>query len=135
MCFGAHHLRHIVERFEAFYNQHRPPQGRDNRTLPEAAGEEPETIPFARGQVKCREELGGLLKHYYRKAGLSSGKTSLAHRGSGPRRVAAIGYPGHFPPPSSPFRYKSRRLKSIGSPIFLLVRSIARISYRTRSVA
>ena len=68
VCFGVDHLRHIVKRFEAFYNRCRPHQGRDNRTLLEAACEEPATIPLARGAVECREELGGLLKHYCRKA-------------------------------------------------------------------
>jgi transposase InsO family protein len=51
VCFGVDYLRHIVKRFESFYNLHRPHQGRDNRTLPEAAGEEPATFPFARGRV------------------------------------------------------------------------------------
>ena len=68
VCFGVDHLRHIVKRFEAFYNQHRPHQGRDNRTLLAAVETEPGTIPLARGPVECQQELGGLLKHYYRKA-------------------------------------------------------------------
>lgn len=41
----------------------------DNRAMLEAAGgKEPSTIPFARGEVESPEELGGLFRHYYRKA-------------------------------------------------------------------
>jgi len=68
VCFGEEHLRHIVAKCLEFYNRHRPHQGRNNRTLPEADAEVPATIPFRRGDVGYHEELGGLLKHYYRKA-------------------------------------------------------------------
>jgi putative transposase len=68
VCFGEDHLRHIVNRFVAFYNRRRPHQGRNNRTLPVAAGDEPDVIPFPSGKVECESELGGLLRHYYHKA-------------------------------------------------------------------
>jgi putative transposase len=68
VCFGEEHLRHIVAKYLEFYNRHRPHQGRDNRTLPDADAEEPATIPFRHGDVVCQEELSGLLMHYYRKS-------------------------------------------------------------------
>jgi hypothetical protein len=40
----------------------------DNRTLPVAAGDEPDVIPFPAGKIECESELGRLLRHYYRKA-------------------------------------------------------------------
>lgn len=69
VCFGIEHLQRIVKRFESFYNRHRPHQGVGNRTLPEAAEDvTPATLPFPAGKVACQEDLGGLLKHYYREA-------------------------------------------------------------------
>jgi hypothetical protein len=67
VCFGEEHLRHIVGKYIEFYNQYRPHQGRNNRTLPDADGEELAAIPFRSCDLGCREELGGFLKHYYRK--------------------------------------------------------------------
>jgi putative transposase len=68
VCIGLEHLRYIVHRYEAFYNRLRPHQGRGNLTLPVAAGDETVTIPLTGGPVECEEDLGGLLKHYYRRA-------------------------------------------------------------------
>jgi putative transposase len=69
VCFGVDHLRYIIKIYVRFYNEFRPHQGRNNRTLPAAAsGEEPATIPFPTGRIECQSELGGLLKHYYRVA-------------------------------------------------------------------
>jgi putative transposase len=69
ICFGVEHLRHIVHEFDIFYNRERPHQGVGNRRLPDAAGESvPATITFPAGKVVCQERLGGLLKHYSRKA-------------------------------------------------------------------
>ncbi len=36
--------------------------------LPEADEPGPRVLKFPTGEVKCRERLGGLLKHYYRAA-------------------------------------------------------------------
>jgi putative transposase len=36
--------------------------------LPDADEPEPQILKFPTGEVKCRERLGGLLKHYYRAA-------------------------------------------------------------------
>lgn len=51
VCFGVDHLPLIVNRFVNFYNQRRPQQGLNNRTLPLIAGEEPDTIRFTGGRV------------------------------------------------------------------------------------
>jgi putative transposase len=48
-----------------------PHQARGNVPLPAAQADdagEPCILPFPSGEVKCRERLGGLLKHYYRAA-------------------------------------------------------------------
>ena len=69
VCFGIDHLRYIIKIYVRFYNEFRPHQGRNNRTLLAAAScEEPATIPFTTGRIECQSELGGLLKHYYRVA-------------------------------------------------------------------
>lgn len=79
ILFGPRHLDHILAVFVRFYNERRPHQARDNRTLPVAndtvgkrwpvEAEEPElvkSLPLA--EVGCERQLGGLLKHYYRRA-------------------------------------------------------------------
>jgi len=63
------HLEHILAQFARFYNTYRPHQSLGNRTLPEAAADQPETVHLKRvGRVRCRRFLGGLLRHYYRAA-------------------------------------------------------------------
>ena len=46
-----------------YYHQERPHQGLGNRPL---VGANPD--PPSQGKIVCKERLGGLLKHYYRKA-------------------------------------------------------------------
>ncbi|MBK9121359.1 MAG: hypothetical protein IPM18_17410 [Phycisphaerales bacterium] len=50
------------------HNAHRPHQGLDNRTLPEAATGPPEDLAAEAapelGRVRCQRSLGGLLRHY-----------------------------------------------------------------------
>lgn len=71
LVLGEGHLRHVVKEFVEHYNTERPHQGRGNVPLPDAqaadAGEPP-ILPFPKGEVRCRERLGGLIKHYYRAA-------------------------------------------------------------------
>lgn len=69
-CFSLRHVDHIVQTFVNYYNECRPHQGIGNRPL--------DRVPPTRlknegrveavGQIGCRSELGGLLKHYYRQA-------------------------------------------------------------------
>src|SRR5262249_25648632 len=67
---GESHLRHLVGEFVGHYLEERPHQGVGNAPLPDAGEneEEPRVLPFPCGDVKCRQHLGGLLKHYYRAA-------------------------------------------------------------------
>ena len=71
LILGERHLRHIAREFAEHYNTERPHQARRNLPLPDAAAEDagqPRVLALAKGGVKCRERLGGLLKHYYRAA-------------------------------------------------------------------
>jgi putative transposase len=67
---GQRHLRYLVNEFVEHYNHERPHQGLGNVPLSDAdkQKDEPAVLPFPSGEVKCRERLGGLLKHYYRQA-------------------------------------------------------------------
>jgi putative transposase len=65
---GPRHLDHIVKEYVEHFNLERPHQGVGNVPLPVAAGNEPPVLKFPSGKVKCRQRLGGLLKHYYRAA-------------------------------------------------------------------
>lgn len=62
--FGEDHLRHVAEVYVDFYNRKRPHQSKNNRPLA-ATGE---TIVPTTSAIRCQEFLGGLLRHYYRKA-------------------------------------------------------------------
>ena len=73
---GQRHLDHLVAEWVEHYHTERPHQAKDNELLAlrhplkgktgKRKGET--TDPPTLGQVKCRERLGGLVKHYYRKA-------------------------------------------------------------------
>jgi putative transposase len=75
---GERHLNHFVSEMVAHYHNERPHQGLDNdllaplaksrrkRTTRPKAGRDP-TILLR--EVGCKQRLGGLLRHYYRKAG------------------------------------------------------------------
>ncbi len=68
VCFGLAHLDHIAQTFARFYNEHRPHQGKGNRTLQLASHPPLQEFATALGVVHRRAFLGGLLNHYYRKA-------------------------------------------------------------------
>ena len=68
VVLGTGHLDHLVAEFTDYYNRQRPHsrlsfwapiQGKDHRTL------DPPSV----GEVRCQERLGGVLKHYFRRAG------------------------------------------------------------------
>ena len=67
MCFGLKHLDHIAQQGAAFYNTHRPHQSKGNERL-KFRTEGPRSGPSSNGAVVCQSILGGLLKHYHRKA-------------------------------------------------------------------
>jgi hypothetical protein len=59
--FGERRFRSAVATYVEHYNSERPHQGIGNRPI---SGE---TRPGS-GRLRCRERLGGLLRHYYRAA-------------------------------------------------------------------
>lgn len=60
---GERHLRHVVEEYIEHYHAERNHQGIDN-VIPFPA----RAPPLARGRIRVRERLGGILKFYERKA-------------------------------------------------------------------
>jgi putative transposase len=68
-CFSLGHPDHIVAAYVSCYNTVRPHQEPGNVLIPERGKERAtykSTEPL--GKVGCQEWLGGVLKHYYRKA-------------------------------------------------------------------
>ena len=69
-CFSLSHLNHITQTYIGFYNDHRPHQGKGNQLL--KFSDEPLQFPVTDnelptiGKIGCKQQLGGLLKHYYR---------------------------------------------------------------------
>ena len=64
IIIGERHLRAAVAQFTRHYHLERPHQGLGNELI-----EKPhDVISNHGGVVECSERLGGLLKHYYRKA-------------------------------------------------------------------
>ena len=78
IVFGERHLNHLVSVFIDYYHRLRPHQAKDNELLvPVSVAKkrrrrkqrrppEPASIPLA--EIRCEKRLGGLLKHYYRRA-------------------------------------------------------------------
>jgi putative transposase len=71
VVFGERRLNYLCDQFVQHYHIERPHQGLDN-IVPIRKGyqrkttDEPDAVPLA--AVGCKSRLGGLLKHYYRKA-------------------------------------------------------------------
>ena len=67
ICFGLVHVDHIVSSYCDYYHHVRPHQRKDNKPL---LGVWPEIDdpPDKDGEIICQEWLGGVLKHYERKA-------------------------------------------------------------------
>ncbi len=63
IIFGQRHLDHLCSEFLAHYHEERPHQGLGNMPLTM-----PRDDPPYDGAIQCRQRLGGLLRHYYRKA-------------------------------------------------------------------
>jgi hypothetical protein len=60
---GERHLRKAVKEFTEHYHLERNHQGLDNELI------EKSSRPVSEGSaVECRERLGGILKHYHRRA-------------------------------------------------------------------
>jgi len=67
LVFGEDHFNYLVSEYVAHYHTERPHQSLGNKPL--TGNEPPATLEFDQDEaIACRERLGGLLKHYYRKA-------------------------------------------------------------------
>jgi putative transposase len=67
IVFGEKHLRHIIKEFLVYYHQERPHLGLGN--LPPSMTTVPVPVDCVGiDDLICQEQLGGLLKHYQRKA-------------------------------------------------------------------
>jgi hypothetical protein len=67
IVFGEAHLRHIVSEFVAHYHSERPHLAKGN--LPPLIAKAPDAVDsLGPDSVVCQERLGGLLKHYQRRA-------------------------------------------------------------------
>lgn len=64
VILGAKHLDYLAGEFVDYYHTRRPHQSMGNQPLLRLADAE----SAEDGEVVCEERLGGLLKHYYRKA-------------------------------------------------------------------
>ena len=67
IVLGKKHLDHLVSRYQEFYNTFRPHQSLGNRPLTGTWSEVDEPIA-ADEQIICHESLGGILRHYERRA-------------------------------------------------------------------
>ncbi len=77
IVFGEQHMDHLVSEMVTHYHEERPHQARENDPLVPATPvaktgkrkkreSPPDVVPVS--QIECRQRLGGLLRHYYRKA-------------------------------------------------------------------
>ena len=64
MCFDLDHLDYITKTWVAHYNSERPYRGigMNNEVL------DKEFKPQIEGAVRCKQQLGGIIRSYYREA-------------------------------------------------------------------
>ncbi|XHR31122.1 MAG: integrase core domain-containing protein [Chthoniobacteraceae bacterium] len=68
VVFGERHLEYLVREYENHYNTVRPHQGLENKPIGIVAMPPPNSRPPEPSEVECDSRLGGLLRHYHRKA-------------------------------------------------------------------
>jgi putative transposase len=68
IVFGEHHLRHILACWVTYYHTQRPHQGLGNVPIQVPLPPAEPLDAFRLDDIVCHELLGGLLKHYVRKA-------------------------------------------------------------------
>ena len=66
VVFGERHLEYLIREYERHYNTVRPHQGLGNQTI--IAAPLPIEVPLNPSEIECESRLGGLLRHYYRRA-------------------------------------------------------------------
>jgi hypothetical protein len=67
IVLGETHLRHILACYVAWYNACRPHQSLNNEPLGGLPPTE-QSLVLSLADIMCEEKLGGLLKHYSRRA-------------------------------------------------------------------
>jgi putative transposase len=65
ILLGEKHINYLARSWLRHYHAARPHQGRDKGNAPLIV---PSLAPSTDGAVCCKQQLGGLLKHYYRRA-------------------------------------------------------------------
>ena len=76
LVFGLRHFEYLCSEYLTYYLTERPHQGRGNELLvlppdsrrPRVQPGTNDGEPVRLADVRCEQRLGGLLKHYYRKA-------------------------------------------------------------------
>jgi putative transposase len=68
VVFGERHLEHLVREYEHHYNTVRPHQGIGNRTIGITVLPPLDSGSPTAAEIRCESRLGGLLRHYYRRA-------------------------------------------------------------------
>ena len=79
IVFGKAHLRHIIKSWLTHYHSQRPHQGLGNVPI---MADLPPPAPIGQldlDDIVCHESLGGLLKHYERRHGVTVGENGLFH--------------------------------------------------------
>jgi putative transposase len=68
IVFGESHLEYLLREYEDYYNTVRPHQGIENRTIGIVVVPPLDSSPPDASEIECESRLGGLLRHYYRRA-------------------------------------------------------------------
>ena len=68
LVIGERHLNYLIQQFSEHYHLERPHQGKGNAPLTPQRPPPLPDAPLRLQDIACRERLGGLLKHYYRRA-------------------------------------------------------------------
>jgi hypothetical protein len=68
LCFSLRQLDFIVQAYADYHNKFRPHQGLGNRPPGARDDPQPGTAEVDPGSIQCQSWLGGLLKHYERRA-------------------------------------------------------------------
>jgi len=70
LIINQSHLRRILREYSQYYNRARPHQGINQQTPI------PKPIPEAKGRIRCRDVLGGIIHDYHRQPA----QTGIAQR-------------------------------------------------------
>ncbi|XHR31019.1 MAG: integrase core domain-containing protein [Chthoniobacteraceae bacterium] len=68
VVFGERHLEYLIREYEDYYNTVRPHQGLGNKPISVVVPPPPDPDLLNPVEIECDSRLGGLLRHYHRKA-------------------------------------------------------------------